>query len=139
MGEHVISCASWEIFLVLSLERYTSYITNHPCDCYLCEPHISASGTLMGGYLLFCPGTTRPSTEHQLGARGVLVLHHFSSPFFLICKFSISFTGRLTTYFPSLLLVFSYHSRFSIHTPSFFGFRLFAPLTSCHVHFLFFC
>ena len=43
------------------------------------------------------PQTMRHSTEHQLGAGGVLILHRFSSPFFLICKLSVAFTGRLTT------------------------------------------
>ena len=60
---------------------------------------------------IFLSGTAKPSTEHQLGARGALILHRFSSPFFLICKLLVSFTGRLTPCFSlalaSVLLILS--------------------------------
>ena len=46
---------------------------------------------------LFHPGTMRPSSEHQPGARMAPSSHRFTSPFFLIYKLSVVFTGRLTT------------------------------------------
>ena len=84
-----------------NVKRYTLKITRVIAICT--NPASLLQELLWVDIFLFRPGTPRPSTEHHLETRKALIFRRFFSPFSLICKLLVSFTGILTTCFSHAL------------------------------------